>query len=563
MVSEDDPNLEVAWYDSSVPKWVDVTDYLKTFKVTDAGCLKVPSAQVVLKNKNGRFTSGANEIDSYAKVRIRGDVRGSWDMIFDGRYLDYKGNFTRKTHDLMLICYDRIGEKTLNDTITASYGSQDEAGHTSWTLKEVIENFLSNPDSGSATGITLDTDAGDITTVHARQESNFLRDSLLDALRRIAERINYDGYFEESAGVDYLRFKEAGTVNASPAVTLDHPFIKIEPERSIREIRNHIFPWGGVEIGVPEDADRWTEDGVSKYSPAAWIAHDANSSVADDTGVYKINTESVKITVTSGQLGAYLDLSRTAEGDVDATSRFETLNFWIRHGNVYEGGVYIKVKLVDSAANKIAYAGGVYLAKKNNWYEHGLPVGTDTPIEASEADGEDLNRWGYVTGSTFNWTIAEIHFELGLLGKSPFYIDGLWFQGGRKIDPILYPSDNPAKTDSGSITIYGRRVYHHIDETLASILNAGAAADIILGIRKNPFRRITCKKGAKIWVRPHQVVTLNLSEYGITSESWRPVEIETLWQNKKLRTTFTLVPSTFKLSSYAFKQYDLPWLRRD
>ena len=75
----------------------------------------------------------------------------------------------------------------------------------------------------------------------------------------------------------------------------------------------------------------------------------------------------------------------------------------------------------------------------------------------------------------------------------------------------------------------------------------------ILSLRKNPHRKYVCKKGAKIWVKPSEVVTLHDLDEEIDSEEWRVLEIETEWKTPKpLRTTFTLVPKTYKVSSKAY-----------
>jgi len=631
-MSEDNPQVTVRWYDPAAAIWVDITPYVKTFRVRDAGVLKIPRAEITLQNLNGKFTSGTDRIPLHCEVRIHGKVREVEDVIFEGYYEELNAGMSRRREELILNCRG-YAQVLLWDTITYQYGLNNEHVPGKWNLKDVIENFLANPDSGYNTGVILQTDTGDIL-LDAGNECNFDKIPLLDALRKIGERINYDGYTYVSDGILYLVFKLVGSEMASPAVTLTHPFVDVNYEVNLDEVYNYILPFGGISTGVPSYGDEWTENAVDKYKDiqetgenvgtgdgltkvyylkyrpvlagsetiyldgvatsaytmdyiygkitfdtapgtgvvitadykrSVWYGENTSTAVTDDTYEKQVNGLSVKLKgPAGGTIFGGLDIKNILGKNIDLSERFRNLVFWIKCS--YWLGMDFDVRLEDSGGNRI-YWGGLAVHAPTTWQKYEIPVGVDVEITDSALRASTHNVWCYVSPATsFDWVnVQTVLWRAGVpLGaEQAIWIDGFAFKGSRSVDPLIYPTWNPPVKDDTSISSYGRRVLPIEDQTLDSFEKAQDWGRRVLAIRKEPFKQVVCIKGAKIWVRPHQVVTLDIPEYEINNESWRVLEMETSFKQRRLlRTKFKLVPSTWKVSSISYREDELAGMLR-
>jgi len=274
-----------------------------------------------------------------------------------------------------------------------------------------------------------------------------------------------------------------------------------------------------------------------------------------------VGSKSIKISSSSLKTSAHLDISKTDEAPyIDANEGFKSLNFWGRVDAGAEGKA-VDVELVDSVGSVIRYVNplSILLFKKfiffSAWSSKPIPVGSWVTIWDTENEGWAWAGWYYVSGGTFNWKIKKVRFvDNALISPNvTIWIDELYFGGGRSINPLLYPTWNPPVKDDASIALYDRHLAHYENMSIFSVEDAQAIGETILNIRKVPHRKVKCKKGAKIWVRPSQVVTLNVPEYGIDSEEWRVLGLEVNWKTPTLlRTTFSLIPKTYMISYKAY-----------
>ena len=593
MVSENQPDIAIAYYKD--PDWIDITNYAKKFRVRDAGVLKVVKADITLSNRGGIFSSGVNEIPLHSHVRILGNVRGVWDTIFVGTYEGYGGDFTRAKHHLELICRG-YGQRLLWDTKTHNYSNEDIS------YKTMIENFLFYPDTEYDTGITLETDSDPNSPINSNktwkiEEWDMEGVYLLNWIRKVAERINYDGYIKVVDSTVKLFFTEVGkaldgSVNyPDPPFSLSHPFVGsvgVKPELSLDDIYNWILVKGGYESGRPPLGDEWSEQVMLKYDPDIWIPNNEWTTISDDdvqnhVGDYCIKFESAPIRMTD----AILDISKTEESpSIDCTSRFKQLglwmtwdafNFWpetIRHIGLFLEDDYSPTPNIIRWHPCLVLTpgiGGFTIGELMltpgipPWRQYLIPLGPDAKIYSTQ-DWASMNA-GYwcVQGSkdNFTWKIKKVRFYDGKFPASDlrFWIDGLQFKGGIPLWPSPpYPSGIPPSKDQGSIDLYEPRVQWYKYEDVCTREMAERLGPIILDLRKQPHKKVRCRKGAKIWAKPHQVVPLTVSQYKINSEEWRILELETTW--KPLRTTFTLVPKSFKVSSKAYLEDELAGLIR-
>jgi len=429
-------------------------------------------------------------------------------------------------------------------------------------MKDVIEDFLGTPDSGYDTGITLVTDSGAILT--ERPTDDFEREPLLDALRKIGEKINYDGYIYDVPPTLKLSFKEVGTVQANPSITLSDPFISVKPIRDTEEVRNFILPWGDIEVGYPPSRDRWTED-HDRWT-GLWVA-DTGCTVLTSAAA-KLGVGSIKVTnIVGNNIGATLDISKDPSyAYIDcSTGRFNQLPMWLYNGFQNQLTKFMPtLDLTDDLGAVIRRGPGFLEFKypnlpKEEWKTWWRDVGSGVEIESNGTKGFRKKHWWFVTGSSFSWKVKKVRIwakvwtdEAGFI-----HIDGLHFMGGAQINPLInaayYPTC-PVKDDT-SIGLYGRRVKHTEDREIRTFAQATLAAQRDLAALKDPIRKITVKKGAKTWANPHEVVLLTVPEYDISSEYWRILELKHDWKAKGniLRTTLTLVPQSVKVSTTAIQ----------
>lgn len=575
MTDEDNPNVYVEYYDS---EWKSIIDDLINFTVTNGGVFSGCSASIKLNNKKGKYTSGATKIPMYSKMRIRGDVRDVIDTIFEGRLqktmLDFKNV---KDNTVMLSC---TGYEKLLDYYAISYDYPKKRPQA--TFKQIINHMLAYPDSyietGEGTGITLETDSGDITKVHDLEKISQCR--LSEVIRDICERINYTGYMKDEG--TKLVLKAVGTEPSNPAVTLEHPFIFIKSAVNIAELKNYIMPWGGIEGGIPTD-DKLTEKTITNY-PDSWKpTTPSECSVSDSEPPEKcLGDWSIEIHTLSHNVKAdakldfskvypvgYFDLNETKLNDQNETVyRYTQLNVSVYPDREADVLAIIVIELVDTNGTRICHRShSLELYRTHSWRQPYKkwstvtpPVNPDVPIRNNEWDAFlSGSGWWYVSGSNFNWKIKELRiFDSSTTNVDyDLYVDKLIFQGGKEIDPVKYTS--LIKKDASSITSYGHRTLAISESNLTSFANAQALAQYNLDVLKTPIQKVEVKKGAKIWVKPTQTVSLIVSEAEIDG-TWRTIENKTEWTNKNLRTTFKVVPQYEPVSRKTFSMDELAWL---
>jgi len=572
MGTVDNPDVYVQYHTGVT--WQNIIQDCKFFDIEDAGILKIPSCKITLFNPS-------NIPDFYDLVRIFADVRGENDMIFYGRlykHLDRTLLGTTGKQVLLDLHCRGIGQRLINDTITNPYYDQQQASdpNTRWTFKEVIEDFLAIPDSLYATNITLEHDSGDILDA-VNGACNFDQQTLLDALRVICETIDYDGYIYIDGETAKLKIWDivSNPQAASPAVTLNHPYTHIDQNYDSDDVKNIIYVFGGVDIGTPAH-DKWTELAMSKYDPDIWEGL-SGETITDEGSEVKINEYSIKSTKGTGNFDVRLRIDRTEEGTLDLDTKIFQIVFWLHPeaGTSKPMPVDVKIELTDTSDNKIALGQfAVYkaygrtvikkhpqtmiMANTNEWNEIRVPTPANQNQEIMPSFHPSL--WYLIGGSTtFDASqvkYCDIKVQDEDNDKVPsqdfIWIDGLVFGGGYEINPFKNPSLYPSPADAygrildaTSINNYGVRTYSHEDRDITSFQQAVDEGVRLLKMLKDATRIVTATKKGYTWVKPHQTLTLNASEYGITSQTWRANELRRTWSTEKkiVYTTFSLIPS--------------------
>jgi len=235
LMSEDNPVISVL-----INATERINDCVR-FMIRNSGILKIPTAEVVLWNQNGKFTTGTDKINLYDEVKISANVRGISDLLFVGKVFAARCRIEQAgtifPSFITLFCRASYAQKLVRDYITFDYADRGTM------CNEAIEDMLTYPDSRVlgeetvGTGIILTTDTGDITkTVYPE---NLIKRSILDAIRVVSEALNYDGYWTGDTWNE-LVFKKVGTEAVNPSVTLSHPFIQVEINEDLDEMKNLI-----------------------------------------------------------------------------------------------------------------------------------------------------------------------------------------------------------------------------------------------------------------------------------------------------------------------------------
>jgi len=566
---------------------VDVSSKVQSFRVEDTGISRVSSAVVVLFGKNSVIGDVA---DYHDEIKVNITPESSQYNIFGGWIWNYRKTLVRPPDYIRLTLDCRgIGQRLADDTITFDYWKAQMAINPlsdpdkAWTFRKVINDFLAIPDSGYDTGFTVDAATGGNIDNIIDASCSFERQTLLDAIRMICDRIGYDGYIDTDAELNkkvYLR-----PYDKSSTATVTTPYIEFEWDSgSLDDVFNYILVWGGVDEGVPK-FDRFTEYGVSKYSPAIWTAQCSNSDltitiedVANSSylGSKGVNDYCIKVTVQDvppmSQETVFIDAilypAANANSGVttfDCKNRLTSLSFWFypHQGNALWGGLNLKVYLYDTSGNTIVryctQGIGELSFKEDTAYYITLPVGTQEKIHS---DAECLSphlcgHWHYVNCSSFDWeNVNKVMFRAipDNLSTSTIYyiIDGLYFVGGLEIDPFAEYADTlcPPKYNSTSIGNYGVHLLHHQDTLLDDFDIANNEGDRVLGNLKNPVP--TIKFTIPAWsslLRPSDVITV---QSPIFNGDVRIISCEYRWESrtKRIRQTITATSKLNPLPPY-------------
>jgi len=574
---------------------VDVSDYVERLRIENGGLLRVDNGVLELFGKNSVIGTVASH---HNEVSVNITPASSSYNIFHGFVWDIRKQLVRPPDYVKLTLDVRsIGQRLADDTVTVDYWSLQMALNPladpdkAWTFRKVINDFLVVPDSGFDTGFTVDADTGGNIDNVIDASCTFERQTLLDAIRMICDRIGYDGYIDTDAELNKKVFLRPYDKASTATITV--PYVDFEwNSGSLDDVVNYVLVWGGVDEGVPK-YDRFTEYGVSKYSPAIWnveiwYGENGTATIQDVTNLslgidewrdsegngVAVNDYCVKAEVTdttfTNRLVAVLEPSLNDNSGVstfDCLSRLTRLNFWIM-GRVtsypnYGGISFLRIDLTDTSGNTIIYYYSpkpqISELERDKPYFISVPVGTQENI-LSYSESIDFNSWKYSSSTTsFDWENVEkvrisatSPFQSSDTGSWWFVIDGLAFVGGREIDPFAKYADElcPPKYDSTSISNYGVHLLHHQDTLLDDFDIANNEGNRVLNNLKNPVPTIQFTIPA--WsslLRPSDVITVQSPIY---NDDVRIIGCRYEWnsRNKRIRQTITATNKLNPLPPY-------------
>jgi hypothetical protein len=179
----------------------------------------------------------------------------------------------------------------------------------------------------------------------------------------------------------------------------------------------------------PSSGDAWTQGTASSWGVNAY------TTATDDTGVYIIDSKSIKFTPSGGDLTAYYPSGKNAAWNFSVFAEFmtPTLNIYMR--STGRGVLFnAQIRLVDSDGDNLLADVTGTIASDDVWYHVELPIGT------YYKQNHTSNNWTTETG-TFNWADVDYIQIEGITSSGNLYIDGLNF-GGVPIIRIAKNSTN-------------------------------------------------------------------------------------------------------------------------
>lgn len=258
-------------------------------------------------------------------------------------------------------------------------------------------------------------------------EIEFSRTFLGVGFRKICERINWDGYVDDS---DTLHFFEEGSIGAHTAVDLISKvgdvttnLLKfIEGEEDATTVKNYI------EVSAGPLKDHYTEDS-SDFTPGA------GCSVADEYTIKLARGKrSIKISKGAGGIMSasislpfggytYWNLSKPGEA-----------SFWVFH-DLMAGKMYARPRFTDIHGNEIEFVWNKLVDEEQGptedilpraWHQVSFPHGAENRV----VNVAILNkRWYYLTRATkydagVDFTSANIDTDYGGLGYTRITLTG-------------------------------------------------------------------------------------------------------------------------------------------
>ncbi len=573
-------DFQIHYYSSG---WQSITDAVTAWRVLDEGLTRAATAEVTLHGDITDIGAGL----AYQLYRLQVRPQSTWQTIFLG--LSY--NPTTRTHlgtgstvnrAKCLVSLVSGADRLVSDYITYDYFALQSAIYPSTTgaltFRDAIEDLLANPDSGVDTGFTLFSAEDAAGIDHAVDAScNFHRQSLFDAIRTIADRIGYDGFY-------YLEGDTTPTVVLAPyskasQATLDHPFVRepIYEPGTLLDVYNCIAVWGGIDAGIPSDGDRWTEYGYAKYNPAIWsIVRAASTNVVSDedntvfSTANRFGNKCVKFSTTGSNnriMQCILTIANTEFTDVDAENRITQITFALKlFTDSANMGRYNRFYLTDSSGNKIGYTPLDFaLVDEDAEGKFTIDIGASVSVAASGST--PTNQWYYVNGATtFDWAnLATFIVETESHNLSPdledvtwgCYIDGFMFIGGMAIEPDFMGTHaaglNPTLNDATSQGYYGLRMLEHQDTTLISFEQAQVEGNRLLSNLAYPIPQFTVTKAAptnnQLW--PSAVVTYDSVDYRIQTlqYDWNRKEKDKVYTTYKLVGAASVLPPIWSVDN--------------
>ena len=391
-------------------------------------------------------------------------------------------------------------------------------------------------------------------------------DYLINIFRDVMERESYDGYVNASKAFQLTNLASppaSGITLKSIAGDATNNILATQPieytEADGIPIRNYI------KIIGQRVRDGWTDGNASHWTGGA------NCTVTNDAITKKVGATSIKSTVVidSSDNRFWLAFPKYNKTSLDwSIHGQEEMMMWVRqHFSTETLTMWLRLRLQDSAANKIVWWGGAvgssgtWITKDDTWTWVGAPVGTECEIVDELPNPTTDDRWNYVTGSSFNWNIKRIEFRSEYVDAVTGVAQYIWIDDMRLPEEMIGISE-----DAGSQSSYRKRVVPIRKPYFKTQAEVNDYATSMKEVLKAPVEYLKLRADGTAgiigsvnkWI-PTNSLTVNIPRLGINSETWRFVNVHHIIEPRvdigsghDFITEAELVPESNKIIGYIF-----------
>lgn len=258
-------------------------------------------------------------------------------------------------------------------------------------------------------------------------EIEFRKTYLGAGFRKICERINYDGYIDDSDTLHFFPEGDAGAHTSVDLIAKDKDLTTnlldfVEGEEDATTVKNY------VEISAGEAKDHYTED-ADDWTPGT------GCSVANEYTIkLSRGKRSIKLSKgAGGEMSMYLGLPFGGYTYWNLTKPGQA-SFWVFH-DLIAGTVWCRPRLRDSYGNEIEYATDKVVDEEQGttedilpraWHQVDFPYGAENKIILADLA---IGRWYYLTRATrydagTDFTEANIDTDYGGQGFTRITLTG-------------------------------------------------------------------------------------------------------------------------------------------
>lgn len=510
-------------------------------KVTDG----VGRFKVKLKNNNGEWL-GQFKGDDLIRIKIG-------NAIFLGGYLDEGYPITEDRKGIYQQTYELIGRDFGQDLQSKIVNKTGDWMYKKQHADDIIDDMLAK--------ISSEISFASPHTAPEIQYTDTGDEFLIEAFRKIWEKINYDAYVDETKT---LKMFPIGSINSgivlkSVAGASDNNILGPikKTEFDTYELRNYMVVKSG------DINDGWSEGNPEDFVGASGNTI-SNEFLTVHAGAASIKCE--KGTADHCELGLVFPKHYYDYLPFDLFGS-ETVAVWLWI-HVPDAGAYpwplIEVILEDTNGNRIRYCWSVYLQtsfKRDVFFQYTLPIGTECKIK-DYPNGRHRLTWHYAdeASTSFNWKIKKVIFSTGE-HSTTLILDGLRIP----LPMVSYVNDNASGED------YKVRYWPVMAKDVYSQRELDEFAQSELEKRKNPVTglKITAIGAAGIigginkWI-PGYNIQVNAPNDGINNEWYRMAEVHVavadgpIISGHDFVAEVTLVPHTAEVSGKRLSYVETP-----
>lgn len=511
----------------------DVIDRLDIWRKATDG---IGRFRVKLKNDSGEFL-GSFAADDAILIKIA-------TVDFLKGYLDKGIPKSVDAEDVYKQIFELSGRDYGQDLQNKRVNKTGEWAYKKQPADDIIDNMLSQASSE----ITFTSPSTATEIAYTDRGNEFL----IEAFRKIMERINYDFFvdMDKVFKIFAIGSIDSGIELKCVANAADNNILDLKKvEFDSYELRNYIIATAG------KIRDGWTDGNASDFTGLT------NNVITNEYTIVHKGTGAIKCAKGSeSDCKLMLSFPEYNYTELDfKTFGTEKCNLWCYVTGGAAPEPHVILWLEDSSGNQIFYGWEMEATTKNTWLQRPFPVGSECEILAY-ADAKP-KRWAYGSGfSAFNWDHI-VDFWVYASDADTLIIDDL----SLPIPMIAYAQDGTSqglyKVRQWPIPAKGIYTQVELDEFAASEL--AKRKDPIAGLKIIALGTAGIIESACKWI-PGYKVKVNSPGDGINNAYYRILEVHIIVADEPIMSGYdfiaevSLVPHDAPVSGKRFAYVDNP-----